>query len=417
MEKEKRTVAEIRYGVWLGNRQAGILDQRGDYTVFSLIEDYILDPERSVLGLQFEQDLTARHSAALRLPPWFSNLLPGGIRRQWIADERGVSVEREMELLAQVGHDLPGAVQVLAEGESPSEVIWDPSAPIGYADELETVPEWRFSLAGVALKFSMITLNDRLSLPAFGQLGDTIVKLPDRTYPEVPRNEYIMMSLARACGIDVPEVKLIHRDELGDLPDIAWPGHEEWAYAVRRFDRDEARRPIHIEDMAQVRNFYPGRKYAGNLETVASLIHRGQDVEALREFARRLAFIVLIANGDAHLKNWSLIYRNPRVPTLSPAYDLVSTAWYNPDGREEHLGLRFYGSRRFENVNLVGFRRLERILNSADAGLPDVVGDLVARVKANWPSFANGLDKVPEIREGVSANIEMRARSLLSDAE
>lgn len=82
---------------------------------------------------------------------------------------------------------------------------------------------------------------------------------------------------------------------------------------------------MHIEDLAQVRNVYPNAKYEGNYETVAALIYRRSDLHALREFARRLAFCVLISNGDAHLKNWSLIYRNPRVPTLSPAYDLVAT--------------------------------------------------------------------------------------------
>ena len=46
------------------------------------------------------------------------------------------------------------------------------------------------------------------------------------------------------------------------------------------------------------------------------------------EFVRRATFNILISNGDAHLKNWSLIYRNSKSPTLSPAYDLVSTALY-----------------------------------------------------------------------------------------
>jgi serine/threonine-protein kinase HipA len=41
-------------------------------------------------------------------------------------------------------------------------------------------------------------------------------------------------------------------------------GTEEWAYAVRRFDRAEGRVAVHIEDLAQVTNVYPEEKYRGN---------------------------------------------------------------------------------------------------------------------------------------------------------
>src|ERR1039457_3865568 len=102
------------YGVWLYGEQVGVLGQRGDFTWFRFIDSYLADPDRSVLGLTFEENLGAPRTGTLRLPAWFSNLLPEGILRRWIAQERDVSPDREMELLAQVGHDLPGAVQVVA---------------------------------------------------------------------------------------------------------------------------------------------------------------------------------------------------------------------------------------------------------------------------------------------------------------
>lgn len=68
-----------------------------------------------MLGIVFEQDMHARHASALRLPPWFSNLLPEGRLRDWIAADEHISLDREMELLAAVGPDLPGAVRVLPE--------------------------------------------------------------------------------------------------------------------------------------------------------------------------------------------------------------------------------------------------------------------------------------------------------------
>ncbi len=418
------TLTDHLYSVWLQDRQVGTIHQRGDYTRFTLAEHYRTDPERAVLGLIFEQDLIKPHSALLRLPPWFSNLLPEGAFREWIADARNVSPHREMELLAQVGHDLPGAVRVLPAEEPPDAAGWE-RGPHKHEAEIsigprDQSPRWRFSLAGVGLKFSMLAKGDRLTLPASGEGGDWIVKFPDRRYQEVPRNEYTMMSLAGAIGIEVPKIRLVHRDELDGVPNRVWPNTEEWAYAVRRFDRDDNRRLVHIEDLAQVRNFYPDGnpdKYAGNYETVAALIYRRSDVVALREFARRLAFCVLVANGDAHLKNWSLIYRDPRIPTLSPAYDLAATAPYmEPRDGPEELALKFGGSKRFETVTLGTFARLQRRLNAPDADLADHVADLVKQVRAHWPRYADQLSCAPTVRDSVTASIDARVRSLTGGA-
>jgi hypothetical protein len=59
-------------------------------------------------------------------------------------------------------------------------------------------------------------------------------------------------------------------------------------------------------------------RYAGGLPDV-------------KEMLRRLALNVLLGNGDAHIKNWSLLYENPARPRLSPAYDLVPTVAYAAD--------------------------------------------------------------------------------------
>lgn len=404
--------SERVYTVWLETSRVGVIHQRGDYTRFMLDDAYRHDPTRPVLGLLFEQDLARVHPAALRLPPWFSNLLPEGVLRTWIAEDRGVSADREMELLAQVGHDLPGAVRVLPTDEiPPADISGEPAAPL-LVDKRS--PGWRFSLAGVQLKFSMLAVNDRLTLPAYGEGGDWIVKLPDRQYPDVPRNEYAVMSLAREAGIEVPELRLVHRDQLSGLPEQVWPGSEEWAYAVRRFDRGKQRRPIHIEDLAQVCNVYPEHKYSGNYETVASLIYRRHDQEALVQFARRLAFMVVVGNGDGHLKNWSLIYRDPRRPTLAPAYDLVATGPYRVNGAAEDLGLKFGGSRRFDRVRLSLFNRLEAKLGSS-AELADHAADTARRALDAWPQFEGILRDNPQLRQEITETLSARATALLRD--
>ncbi|GGP56959.1 type II toxin-antitoxin system HipA family toxin [Saccharothrix coeruleofusca] len=414
------SVAEKYYAVLLHGRRVGTLRQRGDFTRFSFNEAYLEDPRRAVLGLRFEERLRAPYSSALRLPKWFSNLLPEGPLREWIAQDRGVSLDREMELLAQVGHDLPGAVQVREVDDVDDDRPWShPAASPDDAVPATADSPWRFSMAGVALKFSMLASGDRLTVPAAGVHGDWLVKFPDYRYPDVPRNEFAMMGLARAAGVEVPETRLVHRDELDGVPARMWPNEEEWAYAVRRFDRlaDERRTPVHMEDFAQVRDKYPQAKYEGTFETVAALAYRGRDLRSLAEAVRRIAFCAVIGNGDAHLKNWSLIYRDRRVPTLSPAYDLVSTAPYSPAGEAEDLGLKFGGSKRFADVRTPVFdrlrERLSRQLGAVDLDLAAIAAHTVERVREQWPEHADGLAANPELRKAVGDWISWCSSSIL----
>lgn len=406
---------ERSLSVWLREQKVGTLHAHGEQIRFVLDEAYVSDPHRAVLGLRFEEDLQARHRSIRRLPPWFSNLLPEGRLRQWIADARGVSETLEIELLAEVGHDLPGAVRVTNAGAD--------SKGLGAVAGREVVtsevdPEagrdvWRFSLAGVAMKLSMLQRGERFTAPGVGEGGDWIVKLPDAVYPEVPTNEFAMMELARKVGIDVPETRLVHRDALSDVPDGFWPSGEDVAYAVRRFDRTRDRGLVHMEDLAQVRGFYPEDKYSGSFETVGALVYRGRDTQSLLEFARRLAFIVLIRNGDAHLKNWSLSYEDPRVPRLAPAYDMVSTAVYQPAGRTEDLGLKLGESRSFESVSLARFERLQRKLGATHVSLVDEVRGVVERTRAAWPEIAELLRAHPLLHRGIGNELGARAAFLL----
>ena len=292
-------------------------------------------------------------------------------------------------MLLRIGRDLPGAVQVVpAETDETfdPELLEDPqSLPLGRVAQQS---QWRFSLAGVGLKFSLLKQNDRLTMPASDALGDWIVKLPDARYRDVPANEFATMSLARAVGIETPEIDLIHRDELTVLPDNVWAGVEEFAYAVARFDRGLDGQRIHIEDLAQVRGFYDTRKYEGSFETIGALFYRNSDRPALREFIRRLTFNILIGNGDAHLKNWSLVYPDRRIATISPAYDLVSTGPYASPHTPDDFGLKFGGTRVLERIGRDAFRQLQRRLDVGAADVLDVVDETVDRFEAAWRAGA-----------------------------
>jgi serine/threonine-protein kinase HipA len=404
------------FSVWIGDRRAGTIHRVGDRTRFSLDFDYREDPDRPVLGLVFEDRPEKVHVATVRVAPWFSNLLPESRLREWIARELDVNPEREMELLAQVGHDLPGAVRILAEDEAPLEAAWI-AEPDTYAIEIADHfhrPGVRFSLAGVAMKFSMVQQSKQFALPAHGEGGDWIVKTPDAVFRDVPLNEFAMMTLAGAVGIEVPEVMLVPRERVdARLPGSVWPANEEFAYATRRFDRDGRRGLIHIEDLAQVRNIYPELKDKGNFETVASLIYRGRDKDSLLEFTRRLTFDILISNGDHHLKNWSLIYPDGRIPRLAPAYDIVSTAHYFEGNKIEDLALKFGGHKEFHRVSLGAFRRLQERLGARDVDLAECAALTVERTLAEWPNHASLLDRNPRLQKAVGMSITARSKTLL----
>jgi serine/threonine-protein kinase HipA len=403
-----------QFRVYLYQKPVGRLLRREDFTRFVFDDSYLNDTNRSVLGLRFEDQPRERFAANMRLPSWFSNLLPEGQLREWIASQRRASVQREMELLAEVGGDLPGAVSVRSVDDPLPQL--DENGDANGATLLEVGAEhnWRFSLAGIALKFSMLREGDRFVAPAYGSNGDWIVKLPDSYYTDVPRNEYAMMELARRIGIDAPETRLVERASIDAVPDRAW-GKESYAYAIRRFDRDAARNLVHIEDMAQVRGYYPEDKYHGTFETVGNLYYRGYDVESLREFVRRLAFNVIIGNGDAHLKNWSLIYRDRRKPTIAPAYDLVATFVYRPSGvHEEDLGMRFGGSKRFSKVTPTVFAALDRRLK-ADADLEDIAVKLVRDMRKEWPTVEDLLSSNEKLRKQIGERIRNESKRFLGE--
>lgn len=409
---------EKPYGVWLHGTFVGVLRQRGDHTRFTVHPSYADDPRRPVLGLVFEQDLTRVHAAALRVPPWFANLLPEGVQRSWIARQRGVAEDREMELLAEVGRDLPGAVTVLPlpPGAIPDAGDDPPAAPPaparGMIDDGEAVPE-RFSLAGVQLKLSMVAAGDRLVVPMGGTLGDWIVKFPDAGIPRLPVVERATMELARASGIDVPDIRLVAREALPDTPDNLWTTAEDQAYAIRRFDRGPDRSLIHIEDLAQVRDVWPQQKYDGRYEVVAALVHRGYDADSLHELVRRIAFSVLVDNSDLHLKNLSLLYADPRRPVLSPAYDLVSVAPYERYGGD--LALSLAKNKRADRVRLADFARLGVGLGASSGDLVGVAERTLDRAVESWPSVAEEhLAQHDEPRRAIDAVIRARARSLRS---
>jgi serine/threonine-protein kinase HipA len=346
--------------VRLHGRRIGVISRlAGDRQLFAFDQDYVDDVDRPTLSLSFKGQegglVTRSRTYTTRVPPFFANLLPEGRLRTYLAAQAGVKPKREFFLLAALGADLPGGVVITPLKEEEQEELERPDAQPENREGHPADTMLRFSLAGVQLKFSAILeATGGLTIPAGGMGGSWIVKLPSTAYAAVPENEFVMLELARAVGITVPQIRLVPVSEIGGLPRDT-QRLEGNALAVQRFDRGPAGQRIHMEDFAQVFGLFPDDKYDHrSYANIGAVLWAETGEEGTWEFVRRLAFSVLIGNGDMHLKNWSVLYPDGRTPVLSPAYDFVSTVPYIAD---EELGLKFGGSRSLAEVTRDQVRR------------------------------------------------------------
>ena len=375
-------------------------------TIWAFDPAYADDRERPTLSLSFKDAsggglVTRDRPSHVTLPPFFSNLLPEGPLRGYLAARGPVNPEREFFLLWLLSEDLPGAVRV----RPPAGQELPPSAAAAHPDDPEPADRmFRFSLAGIQLKFSAVAeAHGGLTIPVTGVGGTWIAKLPSTSYAAVPENEYVMLELARAAGVTAPEARLVPLTDLRGLPAGAFAGTGR-ALAVRRFDRGPGGIRIHMEDFAQVFGQYPADKYGrASYEDIARVLWAETGEPGVTELARRLAVITLLGNADMHLKNWSVLYPNRRAPVLSPAYDMVSTIPYIP---EPELALSLGETKSMLEVDEDRFRRFAK-----RAGLPDRIvvaaaRDATERLREAWRTHP-ATDLLPRfIRDAVSAHLD-----------
>jgi serine/threonine-protein kinase HipA len=196
----------------------------------------------------------------------------------------------------------------------------------------------RLSISGIQTKMSLALREGRLEMTETG--GQYILKpIPYGAYQHldaVPINEHLTMQIARQVfGISVAENALIAFDD------------GEPAYLVRRFDvQDDGSRSLQ-EDFAQIASrseetHGSNYKYDTSYEEIGGLIRKYVAAYPVwvERFFQLVVFNYLIHNGDAHLKNFSLI-RNDEYGdyTLTPAYDLLNTRLHVPDEARTALAL------------------------------------------------------------------------------
>jgi serine/threonine-protein kinase HipA len=291
------------------------------------------------------------HSISLSLPvsqqqfspaesrPFFEALLPEGAVREQIASELKLATSDSFGLLAELGRDCAGALQIvdvkrmselpsvrwLDDGELSALIEELPRHPLGIS---AGEPHLRLSLAGVQHKVVLVREGSgRFGEPLDGMASSHILKpeLPDGKYPGLAANEYFCMRLAARCGLSSAVVEL-----------IAPAGRP--CLVVQRFDRELLTWPhrrVHQEDLCQALGLTPDFKYqkAGwqlpSYRALADLLDQHSLSPGLDRLASAQAavFHFLVGNADAHAKNISLLHMRDGV-RLAPLYDVVSTAAY-----------------------------------------------------------------------------------------
>lgn len=344
--------------ICLGDVVVGHLDYYEDDLdyVFTFDDSYLSSVERPILG-QFFEDRRPGQIVQSGMPPWFANLLPAEPMRQIIARSAGTDALDDFALLRATGADLPGAVT--AHEAEPSLRPKPGAASASSRPEAGPPGALRFSLAGLQLKLSVLMTDRGITLPASGQDGKWIAKFASASRQSLPRVEDATLRWAGAAGCQVCPSVSRSIEAFAELPD----GFVDLApevLLVRRFDRPgEAMDRVHMEDFAQIMDRPPGdpHMYRGSFEELAAILRYLSPTD-LREFVRRVVFMVISGNGDAHLKNWALLYPDGRNACLSPCYDLVPTVLYLGG---QKLALDLDKQRSFAKVTVGSFRTMAAV--------------------------------------------------------
>ena len=281
------------------------------------------------------------------ITPWLANLLPEEQQLSTLSQALGLSSTDALAILKKIGGDTAGALSI---GEPSDKTVWayrpitdcygidDPQEALtAHFNDLGKRPFLvgeagvRTSLAGGQTKTALTVLDatgvpklglpevgDQLTIPLSGAPSTIIIKPDHPNLPGIVENEAYCLTLAKLIGMSVADVGII---DVGSRT----------ALAVSRYDRktrrDGSLRRLHQEDFAQANGIFPGRKYEqGTVPGLGlnQLLMTAQYLSApdALTLQDQVIFNILVANTDAHAKNYSMLLSGE--PTMAPLYDVLS---------------------------------------------------------------------------------------------
>jgi len=348
--------------------------------------------------------------------PFLDGLLPEGEARRVIARDVGVDADDTYGLIKALGRDCAGAIVIQPMEESarppsttvtaeplPDEELADlvrnlRNAPLGAGGRV------RISLAGVQEKLLLTRMPDSSwGRPVDGTPSTHILEPEVAAYPNTVENEAFCMRVAKHLGLQVANV---------ETTEVA--GRK--LIVVERYDRlvqpDGTVQRIHQEDLCQATATRPEFKYeedgGPSLARIADIVAAVTVQGSLERLLQVVTLHVLVGNGDAHSKNFSLLHERSGVLHLSPVYDVTCTLAYGDDRLAMHV----------DDVHRTDRVTMQRLSNEAVSwGLPrrrceEIVNDLLDRAP---DAIDAARDETPGIPDGIVSTVRVQLAQLRSD--
>jgi len=335
----------------------------------------------------YSYDLNAKHALSLTMPirletysyealhPFFQMNMPeGGLR---LAIEKATAKHygsNDLTVLALLGNNQIGSVRYALEDKAlVDENEFDLSLEhLIKSDDVDLFSELlsRFALrSGVAGVQPKVLLdakqinNNEVEPKATYPLDSYIVKSWGKEYPELACNEFVCLTMAKESGLTVSPFYLSENSRL---------------LITKRFDINKTGKPIGFEDFCVLQGRSTKQKYDASLESCANTIRQFISPEyrktALYDFFKLTVINVILRNGDAHLKNYGVLYDNlagyklgelPKAAVVfSPVFDIVSTTPYI---KNDSMALSLTGSKRWPKWKvLVKFGKQHCLLSNKE---------------------------------------------------
>jgi serine/threonine-protein kinase HipA len=386
----------IRLRVWASLRPMGWFGHTAGDHFFEYDAQWLQQPGGFVLAPQFP--LQSGQFTGTVVRSFFENLLPEGMALDDVLSALALRDPTTLELLNQLGQDLPGVLSLLPESVQPA--LLQQYRPLTFEALSQRLRSQRpllvsneqaaMSLAGAQEKMGLRWDARRGMLSeSVGLSPTTHILKPDTRQPRYQPsaiNEYACMKLARVLKLPVPDVWLLRVPEA--------------AYVVQRYDRVDVAGNVvglHQFDGCQLLGNGSGWKYQrqGGLASIPRLVEalrnlpvRGVDLLQVQRWAM---FNYLIGNADAHAKNLSVLVDNTGY-RLAPFYDLLCVKAYGDDGLALFIGDE-------ETFTAVGAHSWEALCKDCGFRLPETLKGFRKLAQDLLPAWRKVLERmVPETR-------------------
>lgn len=385
--------------VWLHGRHLARLSGTSLRPRLEYLPDVVAEYGAGAVLLSLSLPLQSKPVTGPAVLNFFDGLLPEGQVRAHLSNLYKIPPTDIKGLLAAVGADCAGAVQVLPEGEDPAGGgRLQPMSREEIVAAVESLPTWDLpadfaiatSLGGVQSKILLSREGGRWYWPSGGAASTHIIKPDpiDSPIRDLLAAEHWALNLASA--VDIPAARTT-MERFGSRD----------ALIVERYDRIRDHRRIHQEDFTQVLGISSTAKYdqstavPSRLAQVAARAapHTRSPVDFKLELLKAVSFNLLIGNGDAHSKNYSILIQETGEVMLAPLYDAAPTLLLY--ARSVNAGHSVAGQAR---LNYITLDHLEREASSwgVDPGVARSAASEVFSAAAEAKVAApDGLEDLP----------------------